>query len=162
MAILIVIVSIMMVYGTVMWVRPSARDRLLSSLRMDAIHSGIKVQQCLIEDLSIEGRINKLSRSVMFYRKLNNDSNRPTVSILRTTGESGIYLPEGWSWEHGKRLERPVLNQLTELITSQPDSVTGFELSPGYVGISWDERNLEQLNKISSDLDQMLIIDWNK
>ena len=134
MALVIVVLSIMMVYGTVMWVRPSAKDRRLADLRMKALKAGIKVQQGHIDDLSIEGRVNRASRPVLFYRLLKNNPDRPTVTLLKTTGESGIYLPDGWAWEHDKRLPADAIQSITPFLVSLPDSVFGVEMSPGYVG----------------------------
>lgn len=158
MALAIVILSIMMVYGTVMWVRPNAKDRRLAELRMKALRAGIKVQQGHIDDLSIDGRVNRSSRTVFFYRLLKNNPDRPTVTLLKTTGESGIYLPDGWVWEHDKRLPAKSLESLSPVLVSLPASVIAVEMSPGYVGIAWDERDPSQFEQIQEDLNRLLTI----
>lgn len=158
MALAIVILSIMMVYGTVMWVRPNAKDRRLADLRMQALRAGIKVQQGHIDDLSIDGRVNRSSRTVFFYRLLKNNPDRPTVTLLKTTGESGIYLPDGWMWEHDKRLSAKSIESLSPFLVSLPESVFGVEMSPGYVGIAWDERDTSQFEQIKADLNRLLTL----
>lgn len=158
MAFVIVVLSIMMVYGTVMWVRPSAKDRRLADLRMQALQAGIKVQQGHIDDLSIDGRVNRASRPVFFYRMLKNNPDRPTVTLLKTTGESGIYLPDGWAWEHDKRLPANGIQSITPFLVSLPESVFGVEMSPGYVGIAWDERDPSQFEQLKLDLNTLLAL----
>jgi hypothetical protein len=158
MAFGIVILSILMVYGTVMWVKPSAKDRRLAELRMNALKDGIKVQQGHIDDLSIDGRVNRASRQVFFYRLLKNSADRPTVTLLRTTGESGIYLPDGWAWEQNKRLPPERIQPMTPFLLSLPESVFGIEMSPGYVGIAWDERDPSQFDQVKQDLSTLLTL----
>ncbi len=155
----VVILSVFMVYGTVMWVRPSAKDRRLADLRLKAMKAGVKVQQGHIDDLSVDGRVNKLSRHVYFYRLLKNHSRRPTATLLRTTGESGIYLPDGWTWERGCRLSTDLTALIVPILADQPDTVFALEMSPGYVGIAWDERDIEQLPKVLDDLKRLLTLD---
>lgn len=155
----IVVLSVFMVYGTVMWVRPSAKERRLADLRLQALKAGVKVQQGHIDDLSVNGRVNKLSRHVYFYRRLKNHPTRPLVTLLRTTGESGIYLPDGWTWERSNRLNASLNALMLPILAAQPPSVFALEMSPGYVGIAWDERDIEQLPTILIDLDRLLSLD---
>jgi len=160
LAIAVIIVSILVVAGSIMWVQPSSRDKMLADLRMKAIKRGIKVQQCHIDDTSNEGRIKQWSRSVMSYRKLVNNAQRATVTVLRTNGESGIYLPDGWVWENDERLGRLQLSQVFELIQKLPPSIISLEFTPGYVGIAWEENDGALIDHIDQWLDQLLQIDW--
>jgi len=160
LAIAVIIVSILVVAGSVMWVQPTARDKLLADLRMKAIKTGIKVQQCQIDDTSNEGRINKWTRSVMSYRKLVTNTKRSTVTIVRTNGESGIHLPEGWIWDNDIRLNSSQLSQIREMIEGFPDSIICIEFTAGYVGIAWDEHDASEFDQIALWLEQLLEINW--
>ncbi len=124
-----------------MWVKPSAKDKRLASLRMQALTDGMQVQSCQIQDLSIDGRLNKLSRTVFSYRRYSKKESVHSLLILRTSGESGIYLPDSWVWGTGQRLNEAQTQQLTPLLQQLPESIVGIELTPDYVGVIWDERN---------------------
>ncbi|AJQ95359.1 hypothetical protein [Gynuella sunshinyii] len=138
-----------------MWVKPSAKDKRLAALRMQALADGLHVQSCQIQDLSIDGRLNKLSRSAFSYRRYTKRDTGHSLLLLRTSGESGIYLPDSWVWGTGQRLEEAQAQSLTSLLQQLPESIMGIELTHDYVGVIWDEYNPDEYPQVK----QLLLSD---
>ena len=141
---IIIILSVLLVYGAVMWVKPSARDKRLAALRAQAMADGFRVRSCLIQDLSIEGRLQNKTRAVFSYRSYQKGTLEHSLQILRTTGESGIYLPQSWTWGTSRRLNEADSLKLSQQLLQLPNSIIGLELAPEYIGLIWDERNSDE------------------
>ena len=141
---IIIVLSVLLVYGAVMWVKPSAKDKRLAVLRTQAMADGLKVQSCVIADLSIEGRLEKQTRTVFSYRHYQKTRLEHSLLVLKTTGESGIYLPQSWTWGTKDRLNEAETLRLAKQLVQLPDSVAGLELTPDFMGVIWDERNADE------------------
>ena len=149
---LVALLAVLVVYGAAMWVKPTRRDREQADLRAKAMQKGLKIQHRYVSDTSISGRINKLSTAMIFYRlPVKRDDENP-VTLLRSTGESGIYLPDGWIWEEDTRLNDAILNPIVDRISTWPEGFTGLDLAPDSIGIGWQERVPEELDLLISEL----------
>lgn len=154
-AIGVILASILVIVGAVLWVKPSPRERRLAQLRQQALMDGFKVQQRRVPDLSIEGRVNGQETHLTFYRKYCKSNFDQIYNILRTTGESGIHLPVGWIWEENLRLPENKRSPVQHLLSELPESVLGIELAPDYVGVAWDERSKDTYPQIVELLRQI-------
>ncbi len=130
---------VLFLVGSVLWFKPSKRDQKLARMRQEALISGYKVRQQTVPDLSIDGRINKQEESQYFYCYPITEVRKQTCIVLRTTGESGIYLPDGWTWASTNRASEADLLWLQNHLPKLKDAVTGLELGADYSGVSWNE-----------------------
>ena len=146
--VVIAVLSVLVVVGAIMWVRPSQTDLRQSRLRQQVLQKRYKVQQRRIPDLSIQGRIDKSERAQIFYRKYRLKDEAQPWCVLRTSGESGIYLPDGWAWEGQSRAEGEWMQWLKTSLSALPESIGALELAPEFFGIAWDERDESQLQQV--------------
>lgn len=145
-AFLAILLPVLVVVGAFTWMQPSKRDQQLAKMRSEALVAGFQISSLKVLDLTEHGRINKLKRIVTVYQKplaaeKNDDPIRFTA--VRTTGESGVYLPEGWAWELRENLTEADYRQLSILLNEMPDSVEVLNLDRTSVSISWDEKDSE-------------------
>jgi len=64
-------------------------------------------------------------------------------TVLRTSGEAGTYLPEGWAWDERQGLSETQYEQLHRVLTSLPASIQLISLSSGSISLNWDEKDPE-------------------
>jgi hypothetical protein len=143
-AFLAIILPVLVVVGAFTWLQPSKRDQQLAKLRSDALVSGFQISSLKVLDLSEHGRINNQKRIVTVYQKplaaeKKDDPIRYTV--LRTSGESGAYLPEGWAWETREQMTEADYERLNALLATLPESVDVVNLDRTTVSLSWDEKD---------------------
>ena len=148
---LIIAISIALVVGGMAWVRPSPRQSFLAKLRMQALQQGYKVAQIRVSDTTVLGRVNDESIAVIVYRLFLSEAQQLPLAqgglILRTSGESGIYLPDGWTWADKKPLSREFIEPLCAFIAALLPSVTGIELNDKSIGLIWNERaDISEIN----------------
>lgn len=141
MGILIVLLPLLIVMGAFMWLRPSRSDQRLAQLRNTAINQGFRLGSLKVSDTSEEGRVRGKKSIVTLYQlsvELIKDD-RLFLTVLRSSGESGAYLPEGWVWDHREGMTEHQYEQLHSLLASLPENVRVFNVSQGLIGLSWDE-----------------------
>jgi hypothetical protein len=141
---IVVLLSVAMVMGGIAYAQPTPRQKIIAKLRTKAIQSGFKISEIKVSDTSVEGRINQDKMTATVYRKLLTNEDvlnlSKTILIQRTSGENGIYLPEGWAWESGERLTQQQVEPLHEFILALTDNFSGIELSKMSLGLLWNER----------------------
>lgn len=126
-----------------MWLQPSKRDQRLASLRSDALVSGFRIGSIKVPDLSEHGRVNKKNEIVTVYQKslqLDEDQ-KQRFTVVRTTGESGAYLPDGWAWYLRTEMEEADCQRVANCLEGVPSAVSVLSLDADTVGLSWDERS---------------------
>lgn len=141
---LIFILPILVIAGAFMWLRPSKRDQALARLRSDALVRGFRIGSMKVPDLSEYGRTQQKKEIVTIYQKrllaLPHDDG-PGFTVLRTTGESGAYLPDGWAWHQRHLMTDSLYDVLASQLVKFPESVTLVSLSSDSIALSWDERD---------------------
>jgi hypothetical protein len=149
----IVIALILVVaFGPLLWLRPSARERRLGRLRQRAYREGMRVELRRLpgSDLAAADRVSAGGRprdtSVERAAYLQPLPRRlrmlPRWRLLR--GEHGSPGPvPGWSFEAGKRPEdrslSAMLDALSPVLEALPDDVVAFEVEPLTVAAYWLE-----------------------
>jgi hypothetical protein len=145
MSFLIVVLPILVVAGAFVWLRPSHREQHLAKLRSDALVEGMRIGSLIVPDTSEYGRVNEKSIIVTLYQRslIYKEGELSSFTALRTTGESGIFLPEGWTWDGRTNISEKEHSSLSELVRSLPPSITALSLNSDSVSLSWDEKDPE-------------------
>ncbi|MDN3649396.1 hypothetical protein QWZ13_10780 [Reinekea marina] len=143
MGIVVIIVSMLVVVGSFMWMRPSPRDQYLSKIRSKALMTGFRIGSMKVPDTSEEGRISEIKRIVTTYAKnLEVIKGRSLgYTVIRTSGEAGIYLPDGWQWHEREDMPQALMEQAALLVKPLPLSITLITVSDSQAALSWDEKD---------------------
>jgi len=139
------ILAILLIVGSFMWLKPSPRDQFLAKLRSSALTHGFRLGSLRVPDTSAYGRVKQRFQIVTLYQIPLQLVVGPSCqfTFLRTTGEAGPYLPEGWAWDEREGLSESQYEQLNRVLTSLPAAIQLISLSSGSIGLNWDERDLE-------------------
>ncbi|MFY9178890.1 MAG: hypothetical protein WAO12_03805 [Venatoribacter sp.] len=96
----IMVAGILAVVGSILMLKPNARDSRLAKLRMDALKEGLQVRQFIwqpkAEKTGVYNDINATSYS--YARPLANKPGALKFSISKQKGWESEGLPEGYSW----------------------------------------------------------------
>lgn len=158
------IVVMLSLIGSIMWIRPSPRERMLSRIRLHARQLGFTVQIANLETTRGKGEMEPEKIRVPAYRMLRNDLSRDekenwqSWQIFRTENVANQGLPEGWSWKRGEyELSDDTCQQITQLIQRLPSEVIALESSPIHFSVYWREvGGIEQLDAIHQALQPAL------
>ncbi|BCE02714.1 hypothetical protein [Marinicellulosiphila megalodicopiae] len=154
---LILFAACCLIIGSFAYIKPTPRQKRQSSIRMKAINSGLKVKQLMVDDLSINGRVNKKTIPNIFFQLHLEEKQKieHTWFIQRTTGESGIHLPDGWTWKN-KNFDADIPQFLKVFLTKQSLDINAIEVHRKYVAISWNEKTNEQyIETLIEDLNEL-------
>ncbi len=130
-------------FGSIYWMKPSARDQRLSELRMAAIRSGIQVrQQTFRVDAAKTGvreDITATGYTLMMPQPPHGEKARQQL-LFRIVGQEGweaAGLPDGWAWhdlpeakDHEAAVARAetLAPQLVRLLSSMDDELKMLEV----------------------------------
>lgn len=149
---LLIIALLLVAFGPILWLRPSARDRRLAALRAEGRKQGLRVEMRRYPklDLRPEERVTAggkhlepLLESAVYLQPLEARlRNLPGWRILR--GEEGLPAGPGWVFELGRRPDHPALRSLLDTLTPQlatlPADVVALECGLLDLGAYWLER----------------------
>ncbi|MBA4501922.1 hypothetical protein H1S06_06030 [Marinobacterium sp. 3-1745] len=163
---LIVALIFISLLGSVLWVRPSPRQRYQAKVRMRARALGIQVQLAHVDLPRARGELEAERVSVPAYRfvRTNLESRERNAWVewevhrVETIGLHNEVLPQGWSWlKGGGTLPEPVLSRLVELLNALPDDVVGVESNPLNLTLYWYERGeIERLDQLQALVQPLL------
>lgn len=135
----IILLVVMMVVGSVVWVRPSPRDKRLAEWRRDAIVAGLKVK---LEGVAAEPKESGIRSDIegvsyILYKipPVKGDAKKWTVVKAQGWLEDG--LPEEWSWY--KEESNELASEICSLIESSPLPILAIERTPYLSRIVWTE-----------------------
>jgi hypothetical protein len=148
---IIIIVILVVAFGPLMWLRPSARERRLAKLRQQAYQEGMRVElrRLAPQDPAPEERVTASGRErtltvdapAYIYPFQTRLRMLPKWRMLR--GRDGSPAYPGWVFEPGKRPDHPQLGQLLELlrpmVETLPDDVVALECDPQNLAGYWLE-----------------------
>jgi hypothetical protein len=149
---LIIIVILLVAFGPILWLRPSARDRRQSALRAQARKDGLQVEIRRYPklDLQPEERVTsggkpldvQLEAAVYLTPLDPKLRHLPSWRVLRAA--DGLPAWPGWVFGVGARPEHPelrrVLAELEPLVAELKDDVKALECDPLALGAYWLER----------------------
>ena len=150
--------------GSIMWIRPSPREHLLSKIRLHARQLGFTVQIAHLETPRGKGQLEPEKIRVPAYRILRNELSRDerdqwtSWQIFRIENVANQGLPKGWSWKRGEcQLSSSACAQIAALIQALPPEVVALESSPVHFSVYWRESGgPEQLDAIHAALQPIL------
>ncbi|MEM5527739.1 hypothetical protein WN093_02795 [Gammaproteobacteria bacterium AS21] len=155
-----VVLSIM---GSVMWVMPTKRDRMLAALRMQAKQQGFQVQLTRLTYPREHGEVEPRVVSSVAYRLLRGKigaqqhTDWKSWRIVRCESNSSEGLCAGWGWGLGERTMTTVqLDKINSILQAMPNDVVGVESTPIHVSVFWAEKNEQELDSIKLALKDMI------
>lgn len=140
---ILVILAILIVVGSVVWVRPSPRDQKLAAWRRDALVAGLKVS---LQGLKAEPKQSGIrddieGASYTLYNPASQKGDELSWAVVKAQGWLQEDLPEQWSWykENGHVSHA----QVAQLIQDCPLEVLAIERTPVSSRVIWKETGSE-------------------
>ncbi|TGG95709.1 hypothetical protein E4656_04670 [Natronospirillum operosum] len=144
---LVAAILILSAVGSLLWAQPSKSDRRRASMRQQAMQAGFSVTTVSVPDTSERGRIDGQTRLLTAYKKRVRGSTRPSLpelTVVRSTGESGMGLPYGWVWKDPTfRLRGAEQQRLSAALQALPDWVDCLVVLPDGVALCIEERDAD-------------------
>lgn len=143
--------------GSLMWVMPNKAEKRLASIRTYGISKGLRITSIKAPDLSLEGRIDGKFKLYTAYKKgMPRKKGAAEYVVLRTTGESGYGLIDGWRFEEPSfRLQGTDLVRLNEALERLPAWTDLLAILPDGIAIGFDERGgNDQVDAVCDLLDE--------
>ena len=105
--------------------------------------SGFRISSLKIPNTSELGRIDDSKEIVTIYLKNLTVVKHPPphYTVIRTSGEAGIYLPDGWQWHERVGLSEELMNRIAGFVVTLPNSVSVVTVDKTQAAISWDEKD---------------------
>lgn len=131
---------ILVVVGSVVWVRPSPRDKKLAAWRRDALVAGLKVK---LEGFKADPKQSGIREDITgtSYQLFNSEPSKKDSlvwAVVKDPGWLQDHLPEGWSW-YKAQVEEQLIEQVVEQIKKAPLEIIGIERTPYMSRIVWKE-----------------------
>ncbi|WP_221799582.1 hypothetical protein [Oceanobacter mangrovi] len=133
----------LMLFGSIYWLKPSARDQRLADLRLSAIRAGLQIrQQTFKVDSARSGvreDITATGYTLMLPAQPHGEKPRQAL-LFRVVGQTGwetAGLPDGWAWhdlpagkDHDRQLAaaEQLAPQLVRLLSSLDDGLVMLEV----------------------------------
>ena len=143
--------------GSLLWALPTKADRRRAAMRTDAMRMGLSVTTLSVPDTSDRGRIDNKRRLVTLYKKRSRQApSVPPFTVLRSPGECGYGLPDGWVWEDPSyRLQGKTRQRLEALLDGFPDWLEIVSVMSDGLAVGFNERRGDdQVSQVKSLLDE--------
>jgi hypothetical protein len=137
---IVILLVILMVVGSVAWVRPSPRDKRLAAFRRDAIVAGIKVSliKMVAEPRDSGIRDDIEGASYILYERSAVKGDDKKWAVVKAEGWLQDGLPESWSWY--KQEDSQLAEAIVAHIKNAPIPIKAIERTPVLSRIIWDEK----------------------
>jgi len=150
--------------GSLMWIKPSPREKMQAAMRLHAKQLGFMVQIARVETTRGKGEMEVEKISVPAYRILRDDLPQAlrdrwiSWQIFRVENVADSGLPAGWSWKKGEgKLPAATLTLIRELIEQLPADVIALESSSVHFTVYWRERgDLATLDRMREQINPIL------
>lgn len=143
MGIVVAVLIMLVILGSVAWVRPSPRDKKIAKWRHEALVAGMKVS---LQPLKAEPKESGIRDDIegASYQLINKQPNKKDAlvwTVVKTQGWMQEDLPESWSWykENGHVDHEAV----ARLIEECPVEVIAIQRTPVLSRIIWTEPGKE-------------------
>ncbi len=142
--------------GSIMWIRPSPREKLISEIRLHARKLGFTVQLAQVETTRGKGEMEPQKLRLPAYRFPRKELTKTEKGkwicwqVFRTENVANRGLPSGWSWKTGEfEVTQEMCEMISQLIEKLPAGVKALESSPIQFTVYWrEEGGVEQLDAI--------------
>ncbi|WP_421863876.1 hypothetical protein [Motiliproteus sp.] len=158
---LVITLIFLAIIGSMMWMKPSPRQRMQADLRQQAMRLGFQVQISRLTLPRALGEAFGEERNCVAYRLprlARQQAKPPEWQIFRLESHANVGLPQGWSWAKGEGYQSEAeLARITALIIALPETVYGIESTPVSVSIYWDEFGTpETIEQLKQQLEPLL------
>jgi hypothetical protein len=148
---IIIIVILLVAFGPLMWLRPSARERRQGVLRQRAYKEGMRVELRRLpkrdpdpqERVTASGRARDLSADAPAYIYPLDSRLRMLPKWRLVRGDDGMPAYPGWVFEPGRRPDHARLQLMLEVlepvIQAMPEDVLAVECDPQNLAAYWLE-----------------------
>lgn len=160
----VIILIMLSLIGSIMWVKPTPRQRFQAQLRAKAKPLGLQVQMVRLTAPRGKGETEPRQYSAMAYRlpRLNVDKKTANTIVpwhaFKVESIANNGLPEGWSWGFGENvLSEEALTLLKDIIDVLPNGTSSIESTPIQATVHWDEEgDFDDLDLIKEQLERIL------
>lgn len=140
-AIIAIVVVLLMVAGSVLWLKPSAAQQRQTQLRLLARQLGLDVRLCTLPQTRRARVREELPQQGVVYRLLRFGEKKPkplAYLMCRVDAQA--------EWESESNMELPpaVRAQLDSVLSQLPADVVAFEITAQGCGVYWRERGDEE------------------
>ncbi len=139
----VIIFAVLMVVGSVAWVRPSRRDVKLAEWRMQARQAGLHVKLDALpaepKDSGIRDDVS--GASYYLYQASVPKTDQLNWAVVKAQGWLQEGLPQEWSW-YQQEVSLDVV-ELSKLLELSPLPILAIERTPKYSRIVWGETGTE-------------------
>ena len=149
------ILVLLSLIGSVMWIKPSPRERMQSQMRLHARKAGLVVQLAQLETPRARGETEPTQLRLTAYRLLRRERARSHMpssvwQVFRIDNIASEGLPSGWSWKQGERsLSAEQLASLHQLLEALPRSVLALDSNPQQLSLYWrEEGGIERVDQL--------------
>lgn len=154
---LVILFIIMFLVGTLMWVRPTPRQRFQARLREKARQLGFQVRLCQLQLPRAQGELEAETRLLANYSLTRTNLDKAerqswqTWSVARVSSINNVGLPQNWSWhKRPDGIENQRVEKICNLLETMPPEVVAVESTPVQFSVFWRESEslpLEQLKQ---------------
>jgi len=134
------VLVVLVVVGSVVWVRPSPRDKKLALWRQQTLLAGMKVK---LEGFKAEPKESGIRADIegASYQLFNHQPDKKDTLVWAVVKDQGWlkdHLPEDWSW-YRQQADSALVGRIADLIREVPIDVIGIERTPYMSRIVWKE-----------------------
>ncbi|WP_199775618.1 hypothetical protein [Microbulbifer pacificus] len=134
--IVLIVFTVALVIGPVMWLRPSGRDKKLAALRQRAASSGLKVQIQPLPESQGTGN------AAVYFSQWRNPRRLQSGWALELQRMSHELNFDGvWDWRKKREAPAAAKSSLKELIAMLPADATAIFANDAGLGVQWHERS---------------------
>lgn len=137
---IIIFLISMMVLGSIVWIKPSKRERRMAEFRAQAMSAGLKVRLDGVEAEPVHSGIREdiPGASYILFVQKPDKKDKANWMVVSDEGWMQDGLPQGWSW-HTKEAETHLWEKISALIEATPIPIIAIERTPAYSRIVWQE-----------------------
>lgn len=158
MSIIVAIIIVVMLAGSVMWLKPSAAQQRQTNLRLLARSLGLDVRLCTLPQTRRARVREEPAEQGVVYRLLRfGEKNRLVIEyqVCRADAQSE------WENETSTDLPPAVRTQLDSVLAQLPADAVAFEITPQGCGVYWKERGDEDtvrsIRRLLGEMQQALM-----
>ena len=140
-AIVVIVLVLVMLVGSVLWLKPSAAQQRQTKLRLLARQLGLDVRLCTLPQTRRARVREELPQQGVVYRLLRFGEKTPkplTYLLCRADAQTA------WESETDMELPKPVRAQLDSVLLQLPGDAVAFEITAQGCGVYWRERGDEE------------------
>lgn len=158
MGIIVSIIVVLMLIGSVLWLKPSPSQQRQTKLRLLARQLGLDVRLTALPQVRRARVRGETPQQGVVYRLLKFGEHNPDALeylICRANAESE------WETESDVTLPAPIRTELDRVLAQLPSDAVAFEITPVGCGVYWrergDEDTLRLLKQLLESMQQVLV-----